>query len=85
MLPALGRKNRWKLWSQDCFYKGRVYVHVLGGQARALPANKTAATSLFGDGRDREIAIRLTASKVLVGGLLSRCARLVHFLFSIRP
>ena len=59
-----------------------MYVHVLGGQARALPANKTAATSLFGDGRDREIAIRLTASKVLVGGLLSRAP--VLFTFSFR-
>lgn len=53
------------------------------GQTEALVANKIAATSLFGNDSDREIAIRRAASNALAGGLLSpRVA--VPFAFSFR-
>lgn len=62
----------------------RVGARVSKGQTEALAANKTAATSLFGNDSDREIAIRRAASNALAGELLSfSCGRSVRFLFSI--
>lgn len=53
------------------------------GQTEVVAANKIAATSLFGNDSDREIAIRRAASNALAGGLLSlRVA--VPFAFSFR-
>ena len=52
------------------------------------PTNKTVTTSLFGNrdierSRDREIAIRLTASNVLDDAVVPYLLSCIHFLLSI--